>query len=401
MTRELKIALIVGFSAVLFVAILLSDHFAKVHKNALADPGTTTPTLTGIAPSDPIRTPEYTALQTEKTLAKAEGRTPVADEMARRQAEREQQMLDRGPVVVDNTASSGSLTENIVSALDQAKNRIANGAAPAAANTATHADPHEDLTRQIQAAGGNVVDRGGVREIELAGGKPSTGRIDQQQTPNTPAMPGKTDLVKPEQLASGTQPGAQPGAEQIKAPEQTKHVVAKSESLYDIAKKYYGNGSQWKKIAEANPGRVAANGAVREGVSLVIPQTPAKVEASKPAIKDPMAKDPAKDQTKPAGTKSVAPVPSETRITIDKAKKGADAPATKPEAKPDPKKDVKLAGDPKAKRPATYTVRAGDTAGKISQQILGTSKRADEILELNNLQEESLRVGMVLKIPSV
>lgn len=382
MTRELKIALIVGFSAVLFVAILLSDHFAKVHKNALPDPGFTTPTLVGIAPTDPIKTPEALALEAEQRIAAAGGRTSVAEQMAAKQAQREQRMLESGPVVLDNTASKGStdsLAGNFTSAMEQAKDRLVNGRAPAAVSTGAHADPHNELTQQIRNAGGEILDRGATRDIVLpAGAKPDAG------LPVTKPEPGVTELAK-------TSPA---GAEQAKA-EAVRHMVVRNESLYDIARKYYGNGSQWKKIAEANPGRVAANGSVREGVSLVIPAAPAKAETKAAPAKDPAAKPAPDSKSKPIGA-------GETRITLEKAKK-PEAPKQEPKAEPkaDPKKEPKLADSTKGKRPGTYTVRPGDTAGKISQQILGTSRRADEILELNNLQEESLRVGMVLKIPSV
>ncbi len=49
----------------------------------------------------------------------------------------------------------------------------------------------------------------------------------------------------------------------------------------------------------------------------------------------------------------------------------------------------------------TYTVVSGDTLGEISMRLLGTSRRADEIAELNGLESANdIRVGMELKIPS-
>jgi nucleoid-associated protein YgaU len=381
-TRELKIALIVGFSAVLFVAILLSDHFAKVHKNALPDPGFTTPTLVGIAPSDPIKTPEALALEAEQRIAAAGGRTSVAEQMAAKQAQREQRMLESGPIVIDNTASKGSsdsLAGNFTSAMEQAKDRLVNGRAPAAVSTGSQADPHSELTQQIKNAGGDILDRGATRDIVLpAGGKPDAAQ------PAAKPEPSATELAR-----------STPGSTEQTKSEAVRHMVVRNESLYDIARKYYGNGSQWKKIAEANPGRVAANGSIREGVSLVIPAAPAKADVKAAPAKDATAKPAPDAKSKPLGA-------GETRITLEKAKK-PEAAKQEPKAEPkaDPKKEPKLADSTKGKRPGTYTVRPGDTAGKISQQILGTSRRADEILELNNLQEESLRVGMVLKIPSV
>ncbi len=49
----------------------------------------------------------------------------------------------------------------------------------------------------------------------------------------------------------------------------------------------------------------------------------------------------------------------------------------------------------------TYTVQPGDVLGMISQKLLGTSKRAQEIADLNGLDDlDDIRVDMVLKIPA-
>ncbi len=49
----------------------------------------------------------------------------------------------------------------------------------------------------------------------------------------------------------------------------------------------------------------------------------------------------------------------------------------------------------------TYTVQSGDVLSMISQRLLGTSRRVDEIVKLNGLSDaDEIRVGMVLKIPA-
>ena len=48
-----------------------------------------------------------------------------------------------------------------------------------------------------------------------------------------------------------------------------------------------------------------------------------------------------------------------------------------------------------------YTVKAGDTVGKIAAQFLGDSKRYHEIAALNSLANPNLiYVGQVLRIPT-
>ena len=49
----------------------------------------------------------------------------------------------------------------------------------------------------------------------------------------------------------------------------------------------------------------------------------------------------------------------------------------------------------------SYTVAKGDTLGEISIKLLGTSKRMNEIVELNGLSSpDEIFVGMTLKIPA-
>jgi nucleoid-associated protein YgaU len=47
------------------------------------------------------------------------------------------------------------------------------------------------------------------------------------------------------------------------------HVVKHGETLYSIAKKSYGDGKQWERIAEANPGISPTS--LKVGQTLVIP----------------------------------------------------------------------------------------------------------------------------------
>lgn len=54
-----------------------------------------------------------------------------------------------------------------------------------------------------------------------------------------------------------------------------RHIVASEQTLWHIAEKYYGDGIQWRKIQRANPTLIGADGAVRAGVQLLIPQVTA------------------------------------------------------------------------------------------------------------------------------
>jgi len=49
------------------------------------------------------------------------------------------------------------------------------------------------------------------------------------------------------------------------------YTVQKGDTLYKIAKKFYGDGSKWKKIWEANRNRVPNPNRLKEGTRLTIP----------------------------------------------------------------------------------------------------------------------------------
>jgi 5'-nucleotidase/UDP-sugar diphosphatase len=53
---------------------------------------------------------------------------------------------------------------------------------------------------------------------------------------------------------------------------QRFHIVRRGETLSDIAYKYYGSASQWRKILEANRGVIKDANRLRPGIKLIIPE---------------------------------------------------------------------------------------------------------------------------------
>lgn len=51
--------------------------------------------------------------------------------------------------------------------------------------------------------------------------------------------------------------------------EPVNHTVVEGDSFWTLAEKYYGDGSKWKQIAEANP--EVTNHGLKIGSVLVIP----------------------------------------------------------------------------------------------------------------------------------
>jgi nucleoid-associated protein YgaU len=339
-TRELKIALIVGFSLVLVVAVLVSDHLSKASRAHLAQAESAAPLPTHLIPTDPIRTAEQTALQSEAAMALAEGRPAAASEVARQQAQREIPEVERasnsGPIATPSTSPK------MLQQLAQA-----------------YAPPALDVVQGPSPIVPTNVDVG----TAPAADKPTVGNaLTEQPSIDKPSASQAATVVKA-------------------ASSEVVHTVAAGDSLFVIARKYYGDGMKWKQIVAANPDRVTATGIVKQGTQLRIPnvasnttKSPSKLPAEKSTLK-----------------------PADQRIADAKAK-----PATKPAAaKTAPKELAKAESKaaPKADKPGTYKVQPGDTAGKIAQRVLGSSRYADDILELNSVDEESLRVGMVLKMP--
>ena len=49
------------------------------------------------------------------------------------------------------------------------------------------------------------------------------------------------------------------------------YTIKKGDSLWTVSQKVYGDGKYWKKIFDANKGKLSSSGKVREGMVLTIP----------------------------------------------------------------------------------------------------------------------------------
>jgi len=298
-TRELKLGLILGFSVLLLVGVLISDHLSQAHGDrvAIVEPDE----ATDVQARDPLPpAPEVLADIAEPQAA------PIADPTL------------MGPT--DEPLAASPLPSPDAGPMPVVINQSAPRDSLAAA-----------LEEQLKQRGAQIVTTNTGDTLILPPGTPAP---DAPRTVEQPPAPRESTI------ATETTGSAW-------------HTVKKGESLFAIAKQHYGDGHKWRLIADANPGRVGANGNVREGVRLTIPG--AKKFPDKAAPKPP-------------------PAP---RIA-----KGAPRPAA---------------------RLASYTVKRGDTLGEISQRVLGTSRRWPEIVTLNSDQiddADDIRAGMVLKVPA-
>jgi nucleoid-associated protein YgaU len=178
--------------------------------------------------------------------------------------------------------------------------------------------------------------------------------------PNQPiSLEPEFGTIKPGTVRPGAESAVTP-AGQIPAAEKT-HVVKSGETLYQIAKQYYGNGEKWKLIAKANPKLSPTK--VRVGDKLIIPAEAPKALAVAPTT------------TSPAVEKKVGTTKTEKTVAGTTTEPG---------------------------KTRTYKVRYGDTLQIIAHDQLGSSARWKEILKLNKkLKNDPMRLkaNMTIVLP--
>lgn len=236
MTREHKLSLILGFSVVLLVAVLISDHFSSASRHELArldegDPSWSSPERP-LVEDAPIATP--TVVMTAPDLGVASepespmgapgwGASPEPSEPTRL-------VINQGSGAVPIEGTGPGLLERGQGAL---------AAVP---------DALDELRRRFQEEG--------IRYVEEAPVAASVRVVPQESETATPR-------VRLPESASRAEPAPREA--------ERRHAVASGESLFEIAARYYGDGNLWRPLAAYNGNRVAENGAVRSGVTLRIP----------------------------------------------------------------------------------------------------------------------------------
>ncbi len=130
----------------------------------------------------------------------------------------------------------------------------------------------------------------------------------------------------------------------LPTPKYSVYTVVSGDSLIKIARRLLNDGERWKEIHQLNADVLGPDAILKIGMELKVPQDARSANRTT------------------------------TRSNRSNSNSGS---AT------------------------TYTVVSGDTLGEISMRLLGTSRRADEIAELNGLESANdIRVGMKLKIPT-
>jgi len=374
MARETKVGLLIGLGMILLIGIIISDQLAMtdnpgMRRNATAEPPARASPNGDRSRADGARSRgsggrgENIPLPGEMPgRSSASGGEPSSQAMAF-------QLDDSTP----RSRGSGSATRFQRTAPN------AGGSAPPRESTpptiegpgsrderATRQRPEPaDRNTGGQAPSDNRPQVAAINDASPPREPTPTSANQPSNESDSPAAPDETRSGTQANQPRGVQPeqGSRAGerAESATDPQgasdagQLFHTVKRRETLYDLAKKYYGDGSQWKRIQKANLDEVSASGAVKAGVELVIP-----------------------DQDRADG-------------------EGSDD--TSPQDEPSRMEQVRQATETRR-----ITVRRGDRLMSLARDYLGDGGRWRAFIEANPDKLDGprdLRAGMTLQLPSI
>jgi nucleoid-associated protein YgaU len=218
-TREHKLALIVGFSLVLVLGVLLSDHLSKARSEVQS---------------------QDIQLAVDKTVgARQEGLT----------------LVDRVPG-------------------DDLRAPLPGVTTPTQAVTPPAPLPQAGDSNIVRPQGSpevivEAVPDGGFRRSEIPPGL--AGKVDTVPMGNVSPLP--TMSMSNGATAQGT-PIDTPSTTSMLPPskgQMKRHEIKEGDAMYAIARNMYGDGTLWPKLREFNKGKISDSGSVREGVTIMLP----------------------------------------------------------------------------------------------------------------------------------
>jgi LysM repeat protein len=350
-TREHKLALIVGFSLILLVGVLISDHLSRA-RQAQVGPVTTHEAQVGDttfpAPIDPI-------------LAIENAPRPSVPSLIRDGT----QVASGHP----EPTSGGGVAQPFTPAGPET-GALIYPPSPASGQRQAAAGGPREIPTEITTIKPQDTDAAFIEHVRATGGKAS---FINNEWVITPAALVQSDTSKPKP----------PRAEAASAAPLKTYTIQKGDNLTRLAAKEYGDGKLWTKLAKFN-GIGDEDGTVQLGRTIKLP--PKDVLLGKAA--QPQLVNPAPNAT-PARQHEPGPVkPGRTELV----NRGVPAPA----AKDLPKNKTLGTHEPVI----TYIVKKGETLGDIAKRTLGSSRRWPELAEFNKLDDEDhLPAGTVLKVP--
>lgn len=260
MTREHKLALLIGFALVLVVGVVVSDHFSGAHTSRLAD------------------------------MVTDEGAGPMPTVAGANQ------MLS-SPLPVDRPAQDPGPA-------------LAGRWSPTSAGEALGDVISTGLTRLDK----YTIDMG--KSLSEA---PPTAAVDSSPAQPTGAAAALDPPADPITTALHTPPPSDDKATRaidarVAFP---THMIKKGDTLWTIAQEHYGDAHLHTKLEEFNKGRVGEDGALYPGATLLIPPRDVLLGKRKPLPSDASPQvaakpEPLKAATKPEPAKAAPPARSYT-----------------------------------------------------------------------------------------
>lgn len=229
MTREHKLALIVGFSLVLIVGVLISDHFspARTQDVSAGAMSAGTPVKFGSSP-DGLRVPAEPS--SRPVLPETLASHNVANKLP-------EQPSYQPPAP---TTPEPSAPVELVMGSREAE---------------TVPDP---LRSDFEAAKGAFGERfaagSGSESPEL--GIPKIGPNSVLTKPVERVVPPLTPPTNGKPYSSGA---------------MSRYTIQEGDSIYRIAANQYGDGNLWTRVREFNPGKIGSRGELREGIVIELP----------------------------------------------------------------------------------------------------------------------------------
>lgn len=376
MTREHKLALIVGFALVLVVGVLVSDHFSSARKS---QPGggmsVLGPRDSGAAeplsrPTDNAAGLDFVANTGNSNYSGMPSTQPPAIAVAT-PTEIYAPVANPQP---ESTYQSAVLPgQQSVAINDPMQPNY--GGQPSALDGA---QPHEPA----QIVMGGQPQSGPIGSHLPNGGALMGSHREQLPPTHFESVPEtRSIIVEPKPQVPAQVPVTPPVVEPTKPSlpvskgKLQRRSVKEGETLYTLSQEFYGDGNLWAKLKEYNKGKVGANGSVREGVTLNFP--PKDVLQGRASLADGTNAVPATStQT------AVTPAPRGTQAT--NITTGATARTAAGAAK-------------------TYTFQKGDVLSTVAQKTLGSSRRWQELVDANPSvldDPDNIPVGTVIKIPA-
>jgi len=256
MTRELKLAMVIGFALVLLLAILVSDHFSIGDTDHSTLVASAQPRLADTAPPVALRrtTGEGPTLPSPPRAAPSSQDPPLAATASR--------PLRVRPVGDDRPSAPA----------------VRSPSTPiAAASTAEAAATARPSPRTYRVAEGDSLSSIATAFYGDAGLWQRLAEANRERLPNPDRMRVGLLLVIPDRQAldGSAVPAPGPGPAAVRDPlvaaEPRIHVVGEGETLSEIAAAHLGSARRWPEIVAANRDRIDDPDRVRPGTELRLP----------------------------------------------------------------------------------------------------------------------------------